>query len=176
MSKLHQLSSAKVKQARAKKLENAGLNCYLTEGPSKRFLEELERYTSFLYSRLRVAIDYDEWMDLARDASLDSLAGYYDPTKGSIPPFLFSRLRNVATNASRVGKRYISDAEELDELMTGLEKSDYVTADLHLIALAQRAETMGLYIDIDAVTKDVREEVWSPMAKAYAWLRLKGDI
>lgn len=187
MSKLLDMSSDQAKEVRAKKLEKAGLNCYLTEGPSRKFLNELEKYTTFLYSRLSVKIDFDLWMDAARDAALDALGSYYDPSAGAIPPFLFSRLRNIASQLNRKGKKFLTASDEVEETISTTEKSDYIVPDEVRANLIRRADAMALDISVDDILADVKEgshtegvkesiSLWPPMAKAVAWLILKGEV
>lgn len=187
MSKLRDHRTEAQTEERNKKLSKAGMNCYYTEGISRKFLEELEKFSTHYFFKYGVKGDLDWWLDQSRDKVIDRLMQVYDPSKGPLVPFVTSCLRNKATNISRrEGKKVSDDSYGLDggsqeinaqsSIIGSQESRVLVEDDLHLHAFQIRASRLALSVDIQQIVNNTREGIFVPMATAYAWLRLKGEV
>lgn len=170
MGKIRDMASTDQKATRKKKLKSYGLNSYLTEGVTMQFLAELDKLATSVYYRYGVKDDLDYWLDVSRDKVLDLLPEY-DATKGPLVPFIFSALRNKATNVSRRREKLTTD-----EALVGMEGLRYVTDDIPMYSLLKIAESRGITFDPDAVLADMREGIWTPMTAVAAWMHLKGVL
>ena len=175
MAKIRDLATAEDQQRRTKKLASYGLSCYLTEGISQRFLDHLNKFSTSIFHKYGVKGDLDWWLDEARDKVIDRLRTVYDPDKGPLVPFIMAILKNKATNVSRREGRKVVVEEGEEDYFSKLEGAEYVKVDTDAYVFQERALRMGLEIDIALVLKNFHEGYWSPMARAFAWLKLKGS-
>ena len=173
MVKIRDIASGDNKEKRQKKLASYGLNCYLTEGESMKFLAALEKLATSVYYRYGIKDDLDFWLDESRDKVLDLLPKY-DPSKGAFVPWVFSALRNKATNISRRGQKKQDDPN--GEVMAGIEGKKYVVDDIAVYDFCRIGIVRGLEWDAEALLADVQEGIWSPMIQVAAWMQLKGEF
>jgi hypothetical protein len=171
MAKIRDVASVGAKEKRTRKLGAYGINCYLSEGLSQKFLDELEKFSTSIYYRYGIKEDLDYWLDESRDRILDRLPTY-DPSKGAFVPWVFSRLRDKATNISRSGAKKLNDTD--GDLMGGLEGRKYITDETGVWDFCKLGKERGLLWDAEALLADVQEGMWSPMIQVAAWLKLKG--
>lgn len=177
--KLRDLRSDTATKERENKLSKAGLNCYLTEGFSAKFLFELEKLSTHYFYKWNVKAPLEVWLDLSRDHIIDVLPRKFNPEKGQLVPYIVTCLQRHSWKVSRLPEYKLAfepSADSNDDVTVYGSSPVMVRDDLDVYAFERRAHDLGIQIDVEKVRDNLAEGIFSPMATVFGWLRAKGEL
>lgn len=162
-------------EERSEKVKSKGINCYFTDGFSANFIQQLEKFATYIWAKgARYEIDLEEFLATVVCVVYEKLSiGSYDSTKASFTTYLYSVIRNVGSSF-RSKEKHTSSCEELDfDLSPAKECTDMYTDVLHFV---ERANSLGIMIDPVDLDHDIRFLTDSPLVDSYCWLKMKGEL
>jgi hypothetical protein len=145
-----------------------GLQVYLVEGFSVRFMAELGKFGKYLWNKYcKDIIDPEEYVDMLNSKVWYLLYnGVYDPSKANLTTFIHSTGRNIASllvsKFSRVNDYDIGDS---DVAYAAPVEVDEICLEEFIALVIER----GMIIDREALIHDIVYKCDNPVSNAYLW-------